>query len=423
MLSGSRKKYFKEFWALKDVSFSVAKGETVGIVGRNGSGKSTLLQLLCGTLNPTSGSVSIEGKIAALLELGSGFNHEFTGRENVYLYASVLGLSKEQTESRFGEIESFADIGEFIDRPTKTYSSGMVVRLAFAVAIHVDPQVLVVDEALAVGDELFQRKCYSKIEQLKQKGVTILFVSHSGSTVISLCDRAILLDRGEMLLQGDPKTVVGLYQRLIFASAESQGKIRQEIKTGLLREGAEATPSKPIEAKTKSAALFDPGLISKSVIEYESKGARITNLHIRNSQGEEVNCLVRGERYSYNYQVEFMESATSVSFGMLIKSKTGIDLGGYTTAQKPSTAIPFIKAGEKPFLTFEFDCNFNPGFYYLNAGVKGSITEEMVYLHRVLDGVAFRVMPLEDDHATGLVDFNCSSKISNLASAKAVSNL
>lgn len=195
MLARGRRQYYREFWAMRDVSFTIGKGETVGIVGRNGSGKSTLLQLICGTLNPSGGEIQTHGRIAALLELGSGFNPEFSGRENVYMNAAVLGLSREETEARFAEIEAFAEIGEFIDQPVKTYSSGMMVRLAFAVAINVDAQVLIVDEALAVGDELFQRKCYARIEALKQKGATILFVSHSGGTVIELCDRALLLDR------------------------------------------------------------------------------------------------------------------------------------------------------------------------------------------------------------------------------------
>lgn len=211
------KQYFREFWALKDISFEIRKGETVGIIGRNGSGKSTLLQIICGTLTPTSGNVETRGRIAALLELGSGFNPEFTGRENVYMNASVLGLSNEEIDARFNDIVAFADIGDFIDQPVKTYSSGMMVRLAFAVAINVDPQILIVDEALSVGDELFQRKCFSRIEAIKQNGATILFVSHSGSTVVELCDHAVLLDSGEKLAMGTPKTIVGKYQKLIYA--------------------------------------------------------------------------------------------------------------------------------------------------------------------------------------------------------------
>jgi len=185
-----RKQFYKEFWALRDVSFEVKKGECLGIIGRNGCGKSTLLQIIAGTLAPTTGSVSVNGKIAALLELGSGFNPEFTGRENVYMNGAIMGLSKAEMDQKFDEIAAFADIGEFIDQPVKIYSSGMYVRLAFAAAINVDPDILIIDEALSVGDELFQRKCFSRIEAIKSSGATILFVSHSGGTIVELCDRA-----------------------------------------------------------------------------------------------------------------------------------------------------------------------------------------------------------------------------------------
>lgn len=205
------KQYFREFWALRDVSFEVKKGETVGIIGRNGSGKSTLLQLICGTLNPSAGSMQTKGRIAALLELGSGFNPEFTGRENVYMNAAVLGLSREETARRFDDIAGFADIGQFIDQPVKTYSSGMYVRLAFAVAANVSPDILIVDEALAVGDIRFQVKCQRKFEEFRDSGITILLVSHSGADIVRLCSQAIWLDGGKMKRVGEPKKIVEEY--------------------------------------------------------------------------------------------------------------------------------------------------------------------------------------------------------------------
>ncbi len=219
-LAGQQPKlYYRDFVAVNDVSFEVERGATVGIIGRNGSGKSTLLQMICGTLQPSHGSVLVNGRIAALLELGAGFNPEFTGRENVYMNAAILGLSRKETEERFEEIERFADIGIFIDQPVKSYSSGMYVRLAFAVAINVEPDILIVDEALAVGDEAFQRKCFARIEQIKENGATILFVSHGSQTIVQLCDRAILMDRGEVILDGVPKTVVNQYLRLLHMPA------------------------------------------------------------------------------------------------------------------------------------------------------------------------------------------------------------
>lgn len=207
MIGREPSQYFREFWALKDVSFEISKGETVGIIGRNGSGKSTLLQMICGTLDPSSGSISTNGRVAALLELGSGFNPEFTGRENIYINAAVLGLSEDETEACFASIVAFADIGEFIGQPVKTYSSGMVVRLAFAVAIHVSPDILVVDEALSVGDIAFRNKCMERIHKMVQRGVTILFVTHDLSTLQLLCSRVVWLKQGSLHAVGDPVSI------------------------------------------------------------------------------------------------------------------------------------------------------------------------------------------------------------------------
>jgi lipopolysaccharide transport system ATP-binding protein len=296
------KHYFREFLALNDVSFEVKKGDTVGIIGRNGSGKSTLLQIICGTLHPSGGIVETNGRIAALLELGSGFNPEFTGCENVFMNAAVLGLSKEETESRYDEIAAFADIGDFLDQPVRTYSSGMAVRLAFAVAINVDPQILVVDEALSVGDELFQRKCFSRIETIKKNGTTILFVSHAGGTIIELCDHAILMDTGEKLAMGTPKTIVGNYQKLLYAPVEKQKKIRQSIQTSSLEVSSQESIAKPLMVnpdssfrKSKSddnqVEFFDPNLKPTTTLFHESLGACISLPEIFTLAGEKVNWL------------------------------------------------------------------------------------------------------------------------------------
>ena len=208
--------YFREFWALKGLDFTVRRGETVGIVGRNGAGKSTLLQILCGTLTPTDGHVEIRGRVAALLELGAGFNPEFSGRENVYLNGAILGVSREEIARRFADIEAFADIGEFIDRPVKSYSSGMYVRLAFAVSACIDPDVLIVDEALAVGDAKFQAKCFRRFEELVSRGTTILLVTHSTEQITRHCDRAILLEGGVVHQEGPPRDVANTYLDLLF---------------------------------------------------------------------------------------------------------------------------------------------------------------------------------------------------------------
>lgn len=208
--------YFREFWAVRDVSFSIKKGETVGIIGRNGSGKSTLLQMVCGTVTPTAGLVTTNGRVAALLELGAGFNVEFTGRENVLLNAAILGFPQEEMEQRMGDVLAFSELAEFIDQPVKTYSSGMYARLAFSIAIHVDPDILIIDEALAVGDSRFVAKCMRRIKEIQQRGTTILFVSHDVSSVRTLCDRAIWLSNGNLVEDGDVFPVTGRYMEFMF---------------------------------------------------------------------------------------------------------------------------------------------------------------------------------------------------------------
>lgn len=417
LLGAAPKKYHGDFWALKDVSFEIRKGETVGIIGRNGSGKSTLLQVICGTLNPSGGNVATHGRIAALLELGSGFNPEFTGRENVYLNAAVLGLTPAETDARFDDIAAFADIGAFIEQPVKSYSSGMLVRLAFAVAINVDPEILIVDEALSVGDELFQRKCFSRIEAIRQQGATILFVSHSGSTIVELCDRAILMDAGEKLASGAPKQLVGLYQKLLYAPADKQALIREQIRRADQRQEAEVQvdPERPRQEETvqqhQQQESFDPALKPSSTIEYESHGALIEAAHICTVAGLPVNNLVRGKTYRYVYTVRFAELARQVRFGMLIKTINGVELGGGVSAAATRHSLEQAEPGATYKVEFRFVCALNPGVYFLNAGVVGEVAGSETYLHRMIDIAMFRVLPESHDLATGMVDFGCYPEI------------
>jgi len=420
MLARGRKQYFREFWALKDVTFEIKKGETVGIIGRNGSGKSTLLQLICGTLNPTSGSIQTNGRIAALLELGSGFNPEFTGRENVYMNASVLGLSNEEIDARFNDIAAFANIGDFIEQPVKTYSSGMSVRLAFAVAINVDPEILIVDEALSVGDELFQRKCFSRIEAIRANGATILFVSHSGTTIIDLCDRAMLMDTGEKLAVGIPKKIVGRYQKLLYAPADKQNKIREQIrraderivKTSNGIEEILIVDQTSINHMQELQESFDPNLKPSSTINYESLGANIEAPAILTLSGELVNNLIRGRTYRYTYTVKFRTSASKVRFGMLIKTTSGVELGGGVSASGARDSLDYVAAGSNYRLEFRFCCALNSGVYFLNTGVVGDVDGSETYLHRIVDIAMFRVQANPENLATGIVDFGCYPEIS-----------
>ena len=412
MLVGGGARWYREFNALRDVNFSINPGETVGIVGRNGSGKSTLLQVICGTLAPSSGDVHVRGRVAALLELGAGFNPEFTGRENVYLNGTVLGLTRAQIEEKLADILAFAEIGEFIDRPVKTYSSGMYIRLAFAVAIHVEPDLLVVDEALSVGDEAFQRKCFARIERLREGGCTILFVSHAASTVIELCDRAILLDRGEVLADGAPKAVISRYQRMLYAPADRVPELREamklERKSGEVKDATQSPPELTqangiAKVKHDSDAYFDDGLRSQSEVVYPNQGAVIEDPHIETTDGKRINVVNPGERYIYTYRAHFERGATAVRFGMLIKSLTGVEIAGAVSSTLED-AIEWVEPGSSFIVRFEFNSDLASGVYFMNAGVTGRLAEEEVYLGRRVDAFMFRVMFQAQRLSTGFVD-------------------
>lgn len=413
VLGKDQTKYFTEFWALEDVSFQINKGETVGIVGTNGSGKSTLLQIICGTLNPSRGQVRTNGRIAALLELGSGFNPEFTGRENVYMNAAVLGLTVDEINKKFDSVLAFAEIGQFIDQPVKTYSSGMMMRLAFSVAIHVEPEILIVDEALAVGDERFQRKCFSRIEQIRNDGATILFVSHSGGTVIELCDRAILLDAGEKLAIGTPKQIVGSYQKLLYAPSDARNKIREqilnhEIQANIVNEMQSFDDQQQVKDQQHVKLLkesYDPNLKPTSQVEYQSLGAVIEDPKILTIGGEQVNHLVRGKAYRYCYKVRFSQDCSGIKFGMLLKTTSGVELGGAISTYDQGVQSLVAKQGSVYNVEFKFNCNLNPNVYFLNAGVMGLVDGHETYLHRQIDFAMFRVLSDNDQYKHGIVDF------------------
>lgn len=404
------KSYYRDFPAVNGVSLQVGRGETVGIVGRNGSGKSTLLQMICGTLQPTSGTVEVRGRIAALLELGSGFNPEFTGRENVFLNAAILGLSKEETEARFESIATFADIGHFIDQPVKTYSSGMYVRLAFAVAINVDPDILIVDEALSVGDEAFQRKCFARIEAIRASGATILFVSHGAQTIVQLCDRAVLIDRGELLLEGRPKTVINQYQRMMNLEGEAAEAARDAIKTvdgwaadqlNASPEAAETRP--PAHSGAEIKAWFDPSLISGSKVEFQQKGARVVGVRIHDSAGQQVNALVLNARYEFQIEVEVDAYLPNLNFGMFVKTISGVEIAGQHAF--PYDSHISADAGDRLTVTFPFDCVFLPGTYSCNCSAFSRMGANVDVEHRILDAILFRVLPTDVRYGRfGIVD-------------------
>jgi len=385
------KKYFQEFSALRNVSFEVKKGETVGIIGRNGSGKSTLLQMICGTLTPNSGSVETRGRIAALLELGSGFNPEFTGRENVYMNATVLGLNKEEVDARYDDIVTFADIGDFIEQPVKTYSSGMTVRLAFAVIAHVNADILVVDEALAVGDAFFSQKCMSFLRGFMKTG-TILFVSHDTSSIKSLCSYVVWLEKGSVIGEGSPKDTCELYLEAFFEAQQGKGS------TTKLRKVEKNAPL--IVAKDQRLEFintsnlrndleifnFDPDASS-----FGKGGARIQNVQLLDDSERPLAWVVGGEKVILRICVQVDESLDSPIVGFHVKDRLGQTLFGdntYLTHQHSP-----INCVRKEELVADFTFRmpvFPAGEYSISAAIANGTQQVHVQHHWIHDAVMFK---------------------------------
>ena len=347
-----QKKYYREFWSLKDVSLDIKKGETVGIIGRNGSGKSTLLQIICGTLSPTSGNVTSHGRIAALLELGAGFNPEFTGRENIYMNASILGLTKQEIEARFEEFVAFADIGDFIEQPIKTYSSGMYARLAFSIAINVDPDILIVDEALAVGDVRFVAKCMRRIKDIQALGTSVLFVSHDVGAVRTLCERAVWLDKGRLVEQGDVFPVTGRFTEFMFKDEVNEYDAAEKEQTAppqeqlLIEEGSQATPeSSSTRELAAPTMLFEEGLPTldpRPVTHWGSHKGIILAAAIQDERGTKQNVFTWGEMFNIFVEVKVPKeiSRERLSIAFSIKDLRGTDLIVSTTHDFEGKKLP-----------------------------------------------------------------------------------
>lgn len=391
------------FEALKPMSLRLGRGETFGVVGRNGSGKSTLLRLIAGTLRPSAGTVKVHGRLGALLELGAGFNPEFTGRENVYLNAALLGLTRAEVKERFAEVEAFAGIGRFMEQPVKTYSSGMTVRLGFAVQTMVDPEVLLIDEALAVGDAPFVRKCFARLERLKAQGTTILFVSHDMGSVLNLCDRAGLLHEGELILVGKPKRVVEAYLKTVHSSREVARQVLTE-----LREAGEEVPGEaeraPVREEKDGGHDFDPKLQPESQLSYASRGAEIIEPRVLDERGHRVNLLRRRQWYRFAYRVRFDAQARDVAFAMLIKTQSGQELGG-ARSHPGGLFLEVAPQGSTYAVEFRFQCLLTSGYYFLNAGVEANVEGKRSYAHRLIDAAVFRVLPEAQAVPTVTVDF------------------
>jgi len=412
-LNPFRRSYHHDFYALNDVSFEIKKGETVGIIGKNGAGKSTLLKMITGVLTPTSGSIEVNGKIASLLELGAGFNPNMTGLENIYLNSTLIGFSREETDSKIDVIIAFADIGEFIHQPVKSYSSGMYARLAFAVAINVDPDILIVDEALSVGDAAFQRKCFARMDTIRKNGTTIVFVSHSAGQIVELCNRAIFIHCGQLVLDGEPKVVTGLYAKSMNGDIIDVEAIKEEFRNPP-QSNSKKTKKNPTDTASISnkenefEEYFDQSLLPSSVIEYKSNNAKISNIKITTLDRKEVNVLLQGRNYYYCYDVEFYESHYDVSFGMLIKTTSGLELGGGSFPGINKT-ISHIPKGKQQ-ISWQFCANMNEGIYFTNAGVISMDGEKVAYAHRLLDGYGFKVMRSKKI-STAHIDFDLMCSI------------
>lgn len=356
MMGLETRQYFREFWALQNISMQVHKGEAFGIVGLNGSGKSTLLQIITGTLSPTLGSVATQGRIAALLELGSGFNPAFTGRENVYMNGVLQGFSKDQIDSKFEAIQSFADIGDHFDQPLVTYSSGMQMRVAFAVATAFDPDILIIDEALAVGDAYFQQKCFHRIERFKDAGGTLLFVSHDANTVKHLCDRAALISNGKIISQGDPKTVIDFYQGLVAQKTDLGDR-------AILISQNQNTPP------TKSPKLLETHATwTKATTITTNKDAELIDFKLLDAAGQQVTHLESETDLIVQYRIRLKKDFERPAFGLILRDKIGRSLFETSTYAMRMEEKPLVM-GKEVLVRFIFNFNLRAGQYSFSVGV------------------------------------------------------
>ena len=377
-LGFSRKKLYKEHYALRNVSFDVKEGESVGIIGVNGSGKSTILKIITGVLNPTGGRVVVDGRISALLELGAGFNMEYSGLENVYLNGTMIGFSKEEIDERLSDILAFADIGDFINQPVKTYSSGMFVRLAFAVAINIDPEILIVDEALSVGDVFFQAKCFHKFEEFKNQGKTILIVSHDLSSIAKYCDRVIVLNKGELLDQGSPKAMIDLYKQLLVG----QEPVKQP--TGETAVQERHAPGADDDWREGFA-------VNPNVLEYGDKEAEILSFVVLDDKGRQSNAIEKGSIFHMKVRIHFHQDIQDPISTYTFKNIQGTPITG-TNTMFEGVHIDHSRAGDEVIVTFTQQMNLQGGEYLLSFSCTGYRDGEFTVYHRMYDACNLSVV-------------------------------
>ena len=403
----TRKKLYKEHYALHNVSFDVKRGETVGIIGTNGSGKSTILKIITGVLNPSGGHVEIDGRISALLELGAGFNMEYTGIENIYLNGTMIGFSREEIDAKMQDILDFADIGDFVHQPVKTYSSGMFVRLAFAVAINIDPEILIVDEALSVGDVFFQAKCYKKFEDFKKMGKTILFVSHDLGSISKYCDRVVLLNRGKKLAEGTPKEMVSMYKRImVYQDKAEEIAAHQMDMSSLEEEDEKEIKEAACEGQWKNHYNLNP-----DVDEYGNGAAEIEDFAIIDENGNYTNAIVKGTRFRLKSKVKFKQDVHDPIFTYTFKNIQGVAITGTNTMYEKKD-VPLAKEGETYVATFEQDMFLQGGEYLLSMSCTGYRDGEFQVYHRLYD--VCNVTVVSDKNTVGFYDMNSVTTVEKI---------
>ena len=403
----TKKKLSTPHYALKDVSLDIYKGETVGIIGTNGSGKSTILKIITGVLHETSGTVQVNGRISALLELGAGFNMEYNGIENIYLNGTMIGFSREEIDAKMQDILDFADIGDFVHQPVKTYSSGMFVRLAFAVAINIDPEILIVDEALSVGDVFFQAKCYKKFEDFKKMGKTILFVSHDLGSISKYCDRVVLLNRGKKLAEGTPKEMVSMYKRIMVNQDKAEEIAAHQMDMSSLEEDDE----KEIKEAACEGQWKNHYNLNPDVDEYGNGAAEIEDFAIIDENGNYTNAIVKGTRFRLKSKVKFKQDVHDPIFTYTFKNIQGVAITGTNTMYEKKD-VPLAKEGETYVATFEQDMFLQGGEYLLSMSCTGYRDGEFQVYHRLYD--VCNVTVVSDKNTVGFYDMNSVTTVEKI---------
>lgn len=410
-LGFGRGKAHKLHYALNGINMRIEKGETVGLIGTNGSGKSTMLKIITGVLNPTSGQVSVNGRISALLELGAGFNMEYNGIENVYLNGTMMGFSEKEIGERLPEILEFADIGSYVNQPVRTYSSGMFVRLAFAVAINIEPEILIVDEALSVGDVFFQAKCYHKFEEFKNLGKTILFVSHDLGSISKYCDRVYLLNQGVLLGEGSPKEMIDAYKRVLVGQYEAlEGENAEDVR-GRDAAGAE-TAGKPKGEGAAGAGDKASDGKNPDVLEYGSGQAQILDYYLTDDCGVRTAAVIKGSRFSLHMRVRFLDHIPEPIFAFTFKNVMGTEITG-TNTMIEKAFLESVEPGQVKDVTFTQNMSLQGGEYLLSLGVTGYNGDAFEVYHRLYD--ALNVTVVSDKNTVGYYDMESQVEVVDAA--------